>query len=141
MYFDINRVYTAVNAEELKIGSKVIVANYLESLRNQVEANSYPVYIKELTHIMGTSSTNRFKADDNQTYNLAYLVSEPEDKKLKWTDLKIGDVIRNEAGTHTMMVTGIDSREEKGHKPNAHILISDTWLDDDDLAYWEKVEE
>ena len=40
MEFDKNKVYTALNADELKVGSKVIVANYLESLKAQVEANS-----------------------------------------------------------------------------------------------------
>ena len=115
MKFDKNRVYTAINADELKIGSKVIVADYLESLRLQVEANSYPTYIKELTYIMGTSSTNRFKTNDNKTYNLCYLVSEPEEKKLKWTDLKIGDVITN--GGRTAIVTEID----KERSDNAHI--------------------
>ena len=78
MEFLTERCYTALNADELKPGSKVICANYLESLKTQVEANSYPLYVVELSQIMGTSSTNRFKVDD-KTFNLAYLVSEPEE--------------------------------------------------------------
>lgn len=79
MEFQKERVYTALNADELKPGSKVICANYLEPLKAQVEANSYPSYVVELSQIMGTSSTNRFKVN-NKTFNLAYLVSEPEEK-------------------------------------------------------------
>lgn len=136
MEFDKSKVYTAANADELKIGSKVIVSNYFSSLRNQVEANSYPAYIKELTHIMGTSSTNRFKVDDNQTYNLAYLVSEPGEKKLKWTDLKLLDKIQRKDGSTERLVTGI---YWNGY--DIHIEAGSTAISDTDLVYWEKVEE
>src|SRR5574344_1173193 len=47
MEFLTERCYTALNADELKPGSKVICANYLESLKTQVEANSYPLYVVE----------------------------------------------------------------------------------------------
>lgn len=137
MEFDKSRVYTAVNADEVKVGSKVIVADTLFQLKDCVYRDAN---IKEISGIRDDDNTNRFEVGDCDYFPICYLVSEPEEKKLKWTDLKIGDVIRNEAGTHTMMITGIDSREEKGLKPNAHILITDIWLDDDDLAYWEKVE-
>lgn len=230
MDFDKNKVYTALNADELKVGSKVIVANFLESLKSQVEANSYPTYVVELSRIMGTSSTNRFGAD-NKTFNLAYLVSEPEknwivylhrgvnsyyltacrndaweyvqeqnhaktklfegtedecekwyearrhfandieawedgkiiqynsgygwedccDNKpawdvksqyrikpegLKWTDLKIGDIVQNENLTRSMMVIGIDYKEGA----ISHIFTGAEWLTEEDLKDWEKVE-
>ena len=233
MEFLKERVYSALNADELKPGSKVIVANYLESLIAQVEANSYPSYVVELSQIMGTSSMNRFKAGD-KTFNLAYLVSLPEEKDwiayvcrknpdnyyltacrsdawemiqkdcgaktklfegtevecknwyisrrhfadvmaawedgkevqifqdgkwcdideplwgikneyrikpepLKWTDLKIGDVVTN--GTETYMVTGIDtSCEPDGEGDVCHIYMGDCWYTDEDLKDWEKVE-
>lgn len=133
MEFDKSRVFTALNADELKIGSKVIVANYLESLKVQVEANSYPSYVVELSQIMGTSSTNRFKAG-NKTFNLAYLVSEPEEKKLKWTDLKIGDVIRSKNRQYTRMITGFDSKYEG-------VEVGISWITEEELEEdWEKVE-
>ena len=54
------------------------------------------------------------------------------DKTLKWSDLKIGDVIRD--GHITKLVTGIDSY--------SHAISIDTrWLDDADLREWKKVEE
>ena len=135
MKFDKTRVYTAVNADELKLGSKVIVANYLESLKSQVEANSYPYYIVELSRIMGTSSTNRFGVG-NKTFNLAYLISEPEEKKLKWTDLKLGDVIKQKDSTISYLITGVDS--DGGC--HSHIMAGKVWIDDDCLCNWEKVE-
>lgn len=137
MEFDVKRVYTAVNADELKVGSIVIVANYIELLKHQVEANSFPTYTKKLTCIMGTSSINRFKADDNKVYNLAYLVSEPKEKKLKWTDLKIGDVLKHKKEPVQRLVTAIDSRTDEEY----HILAGDLWCDDERLADWEKVQE
>ena len=37
MEFDKNRIYTAVNADELKIGSKCIFADTVRGLRRKVE--------------------------------------------------------------------------------------------------------
>lgn len=140
MEFDKSRVYTALNADELKPGSKIIVANYLESLKAQVEANSYPSYVVELSQIMGTSSTNRFKVD-NKTFNLAYLISKSEEKKLKWTDLKIGDIVHKKNGTKTRMVIAIDTSNEPDEEGDIlHICLSDWWISDEELADWEKVE-
>jgi hypothetical protein len=79
MEFDKSKVYTALNAEELEVGSEVILANYLESLKDQVEANSWPSYVLRLDGVMGTSFTSRFKSGNKQ-YNLAYLISKPEPK-------------------------------------------------------------
>ena len=56
--------------------------------------------------------------------------------ELKWTDLKIGDIIQNERSTHYYMVIGIDMREDS----KTHIYNGVCWLDNDDLEYWKKVE-
>ena len=37
MEFDKSKIYTAANADELKIGSKVVVADTLEDLKQCVE--------------------------------------------------------------------------------------------------------
>ena len=60
MEFDKNRVYTALNADELKVGSTVIVANDLWSLRGKVEEfdNSYAV---TLSDIRSEAAIHRFK--------------------------------------------------------------------------------
>ena len=36
MEFDKTRVYTALNADELKVGSRVIIGNTIEELKNRV---------------------------------------------------------------------------------------------------------
>lgn len=125
--FNVSRVYTAVNADELKVGSKVIVADNLAELKAKVEADTKPV-------------TLRCIEPDDRLYRfltiyphsaLAYLVSEPE--VLKWTDLKVGDIITNDL--LTAMVTGIDSDPDE-----LHIYAGDVWYSDEELKEWRKVE-
>lgn len=41
MKFDKNRIYSAVNADELKPGDRVIVADSLASLKSKIEDLSY----------------------------------------------------------------------------------------------------
>lgn len=227
MDFDKSKVYTALNADKLKVGSKCIFANNLDSLKCKVEEGTD---IRPIVQILNDAYERRFKTDTTGVYPFAYLISEPElnwivylhrraepyltacrsdvwesvkekngaktklfegtedesdkwyearrdltdviaawedgkdiefhrDKNdkwitvynpswdleneyrikpesLKWTDLKIGDVIRNESSTHTMMVIGIDSRNDT----KEHIMTGECWLDNDDLEFWEKVE-
>ena len=229
MEFLKERVFTALNADELKIGSQVICANDLESLKCKVLAEEDVIKLKR---VFDESHERRFQTEFRGAWPLVYLISEPEfnwiaylcrrkgvkpyltacrsdaweevqkeynvkvklfegteeetgdwynarrqfagiiaawedgktiqynsghgwedccDNKpawdvtseyrikqegLKWTDLKVGDVIWKESHTCPYMVIGMDYREES----KSHILIGDTWLDDDDLNYWEKVE-
>lgn len=134
MEFNINRVYTALNADELKVGSKVVCANTIKDLKRKVAENE----ITEIKGIKDDCYENRFSAwldDDLLGYALAYLISEPEEKKLKWTDLKIGDVIRNkELPFIKHLITGID--EGAGQ-----VFFCDSWTKGDELEEWEKVEE
>lgn len=134
MEFDKSRVYSAINADELKVGSTVVVANDLSSLKTKVEFGSYSV---TLLKIWGTSSINRFEVTSmndglENRYNLCYLVSEPKEKKLRWTELKVGDVITN--GNLTAMITEID----KEH--HMHICAGHKWYTNEELEDWEKVE-
>lgn len=134
MEFDINRVYTAVNADEVKAGSKVICANTIKDLKRKVAENE----ITEIKGIKDDCYENRFSAwfdDDLLGYALAYLISEPEEKKLKCTDLKIGDVVRNKKLPFIKhLITGID--EDAGQ-----VFFCDSWSKSDELEEWEKVEE
>ena len=60
-------------------------------------------------------------------------------KSLKWTDLKIGDVVRSKVNRNIyMQVQGIDETEGTYE----HIFFGGRWKSDDDLAEdWEKVDE
>lgn len=82
MEFDKNRVYTALNADELKVGSTVIVANDLWSLRGKVEEfdNSYEV---TLSDIRSEAAIHRFKTSSGYAYLLAYLIEPPKELQYK----------------------------------------------------------
>lgn len=134
MEFDIRRVYTAVNADEVKVGSRVIVGNNLSELKYRFKSGA----ITTIAHIRDENYNDRFEVIEwRDCCNLCYLISPPEEKKLKWTDLKIGDVIRKKGCS--FMVTGISS--DGGICGNIHIFIASAeWLADSELAEWEKVE-
>lgn len=61
---------------------------------------------------------------------------DPVEEGLKWTDLKIGDVIRSKVSGNQYMVTGKDDSEN-----TSHVFVGDYWRTDSELRdYWEKVE-
>jgi hypothetical protein len=130
MEFDKSKVYTSVNADELKVGSKVICANDLFTLNYNVEQE--PGYTTALTNILPKDCMLRFETEDAK-WALAYLVSEPEEKKLKWSDLKIGDTVRRKNRKLEFLVTGIDYDYKS-------VFFGDDWFDDEGLENWEKEE-
>lgn len=130
MKFDKSKVYTALNADELKVGSKVIAANTLGDLKSRVERNGTLI---QLDCINTEEYQYRFTCDDGIDYAFAYLVEEP--KRLNWTDLKIGDVLRSPSMIEYLVI-GIDRNKSK----DTHIYASGIWLTDAQLKYWEKVE-
>lgn len=123
MEFDKSRVFTALNADELKIGSKVIVADVISSIREMVENDSDKIDTIEC--IEAEDEEARF-FDGYTHWNLAYLISEPEEKKLKVSDLKLGDIVRHKSGNLEYLVTGIDHNENE-------VFFGDDWYDDEGL--------
>ena len=129
MEFDVSKVYTSVNADELKVGSKVICADNIGQLKAQVHEEEGTA---TLTNVAGAYCLYRFETY-NDSYSLAYLIEPPEEKKLKVSDLKIGDIVRHKSGNLEYLVTGIDCNENE-------VFFGDDWSDDEDLGNWEKVE-
>lgn len=128
MVFDKSRVYTALNADELEVGSTVILADDVLNLRKYVEQE---IRLTTLTCIHGEDSMSRFEGGKYiGLYTLAYLVEEPA--PLEWTDLKVGDVIR--AGSFDKMITVIDSDPE-----TIYHIKTDGWLPDSALKEYQKV--
>ena len=87
MEFDKSRIYTAVNADELAIGSTCIFADTIQALRQKVqggfsEGDCAEDYFRHLTEIYDDDSVERFVADDC-TYIYAYLIEPPAEKKYK----------------------------------------------------------
>ena len=135
MEFDKNRVYTALNADEVKVGSKVICGDNITLLKKRIKAGD--AHIHELTAILEENLATRFRVKGFGDYALCYLVSEPEEKKLKWTDLKMGDILQiKKTSSIKYMITGIDAEGSE-----SHIFIAGSWLLDKELELWEKVEE
>lgn len=127
MEFAKNRVYTAVNADGLKVGSKVIVAQAFEVLKDAVKVNKDPVTLKD---VLPPECIARFEASDNVCYHLAYLVEEPD--ALKWTDLKVGDIVQK--NNCRSMVTLINADND------IHVHINSCPMSDEGLKQWRKVE-
>ena len=85
MEFDKSRVYTALNADELKIGSKCVFADDLRELRRLVSIEDTS---QVLIAIKGESYKYRFeqaKADcmGDTLFALAYLIEPPAEPKCK----------------------------------------------------------
>ncbi|MGI5076139.1 hypothetical protein E4N71_12100, partial [Treponema vincentii] len=78
MEFDKSRVYTALNADELKIGSRVILDNTLTKLKEAVEVEKEEA-IQNLAIIHGEDIMLRFTGDKYHSgYTLAYLIEPPK---------------------------------------------------------------
>lgn len=135
MEFDKNRIYTAVNADELKVGSLVIYADTMEDLKSNISADGEDTFEpKAIQDIFDEGRERRFQIN-GLSWALVYFVSEPEEKVLKWTDLKIGDVIKHKKDGEYRMIVGLSTDHEY-----EHVIVGDGWMTDEYLESWEKVE-
>ena len=82
MEFEKSRVYTAVNAEELPIGSKCIFADTLGALSAKVQSEEYKDFITILKRIYNDGFYNRFDTGDD-LFCYAYLVEPPSKPKYR----------------------------------------------------------
>lgn len=131
-FYDKN-VFTAVNADKVKPGSMAIVSDTLADLKSTVEMGGNPTVIKEINP---SSFKDRFVTSLG-TYSLCYVVESL--KGLKWSDLKIGDLIRLD--TWTEMVVGIDTDPEPDDEDGLlyHICSAGGWISDEDIKDWELI--
>ena len=87
MEFDKSRVYTAVNADELAIGSKCILGDTIQDLRQKIQGgfcadDCAEDYFRYLSEIYDDDCVERFVANDC-AYIYAYLIEPPADPKYK----------------------------------------------------------
>ena len=82
MEFDKSRVYTSVNADEVKAGSKGYFANNIYSLQQAVQHNGKECFGK-VDCVKGTDTGFRFAADNGTCFSLFYFIEEQEEKKLR----------------------------------------------------------
>lgn len=77
MEFDKSRVFSAVNADELRVGSRVILGDSLSELREAVEAEKEAA-IQNLMIIHGENMSFRFTGDKYHSgRSLAYPIEPP----------------------------------------------------------------
>lgn len=133
MEFDKSRVYTALNADELKVGSKVVLANNIAMLKQRVFAND----VTTLREVYLEDTAYRF-ASMGTCYVFAYLVEPPEKKVLKWTDLKLLDVLKHKYDEDTAVVIRLNNVPAG---TSLHVNIGGEWLTDIELEEWEKVDD
>ena len=84
MEYDETRVYTAKDADKLKVGSKVIVADTLAELKLKLR-NIDDILVFNLIGIGSETDEYRFETINDgfndDVWQLAYLISEPEESK------------------------------------------------------------
>lgn len=77
MKFDKTRVYTALNADEVKVDSKGYFADSISDLKRKVDEGDEPL---TLVKICGEEAAVRFTTLSASVYLLFYLVEEPKEK-------------------------------------------------------------
>lgn len=131
MEFDVSKVYTAINADELPVGSKCIFAETLKDLKDKVLSND-DCSTYTLKAIGDEDSKDRFK-DFSCTWTLAYLVELPEEKVIKpfktieearEAITARGGFLKNKDTGYTYLVTGY-SRNDK--IAGLEIFVADSW--------------
>lgn len=75
------------------------------------------------------------RSDSMGKYQYTLVEASSEEKKLKWTDLKVGDILRSPSMIEYLVI-GIDRNKSN----DTHIRVDGVWLTDGQLRYWEKVE-
>lgn len=130
MEFDRSKIYTALNADELRIGSEVIAADNLRSLKEKVESGAETCIVEE---ICPDDSIFRF-GTEHTPFAFAYLVSEPVEKALKWTDLNLLDRVVNKKTGCIAVVTAIDP----GDETSLHVAFGPEWMRVSELKDWKK---
>ena len=117
MEFDKSRVYTALNADELPIGSKCVFADTIHDLRKKVESDSVQRSVYVLRSICDSSKMERFEEDDNAVFLLAYLIEPPAEpkylpfasnKKAMEAIMKHGGWVKNKKNNVQLLVVGFD---------------------------------
>ena len=81
MTFDKNKVYTALNADEVKVGSKGYFADSITELKNKIKDEDEK--FSEVGKVYTENNIYRFSDSDGFDYSLFYLVGAPEEDKYR----------------------------------------------------------
>ncbi len=129
MDFDKSKVFTALNAEKVKVGSKGYGSDTIEDLKHKVITGGK---LLELTEIRGEDSILRFIGGLSQSYALFYLIKEPEEKKYRpyHSPAEIPcsallNIVLHNDGTHFIITAVDDKRVYLG--PNGWVDMFDLY--------------
>ena len=90
MEYDKAKVFTALNADEVKVGSKGYFADNIRILKETIKEtlkDSCAADYGEIDEIKDDSCACRFSIKKNSAYTFFYLVEEPKEKELRpYTD-------------------------------------------------------
>lgn len=113
MDFDETRLYTAFNADKVKVGSKGYFADSLSELKRKINESEEPL---TLTRIYGEEAATRFAISTVSSYFLFYLIEEPKEKlyrPYKDTDEIPGGAMLNVVISHDstrLLITAIEDK-------------------------------
>lgn len=122
MEFDKSRVYTAVNADELKIGSKCMFADSLGKLQAYVECDCTVDVLKK---IEDEYEEERFRSERDSLWHLAYLIAPPAEVGFR-NKKKISEKIND------LQIVHLSLRDIKEIARYAGLTIDTENLPDDD---------
>ena len=138
MEFDKSRVYTAVNADELKVGSKVYVSDNIYYLRECIEDNFESCI---LTRVMSEKEPKRFCIDkSNEKWQLAYLIEPPAEPKYKpFENLKQLIVATEKHGETVKSIAGQNESTIIGMTLSNRVIIDKSFSQSFGQPYGDKV--
>lgn len=140
MEFDKSRVYTALNADELQIGSMCIFANTIADLRNIVQDEDARYYMSELTQVFPDMVVERFEQDETEVYGLAYLIEPPAEPKYKpFENLKQLIVATEKHGETVKSIAGQNESTIIGMTLSNRVIIDKSFSQSFGQPYGDKV--
>ena len=153
MEFDKSKVYTALNADELKIGSKVIVGDTVEALRNRVQNGTTPLTLSEIRR---DSYERRFRVEEytepESVFSFVYLISGPEIKDwIVYIHRKNPDnyyltscrsdkweIVQRDYGAKTKLFEGTDDEPDKWYEARRDLTdVIAAWEDGKTIQYFD----
>ena len=139
MEFDKSKVYTALNADELKIGSKCIFADTICNLREQVQRKNYEDCIFLLRCIRGDDSAYRF-GDGERLFSFVYLIEPPAEPKYKpFENLKQLIVATEKHGETVKSLVGQNESTIIGMTLSNRVIIDKSFSQSFGQPYGDKV--
>lgn len=142
MEFDKSRVYTALNADELPIGSKCVFADTVKALREEVETGDTVDVVRKFTGLYGCVEDYgdiQF-SDGFYTYNYAYLIEPPAEPKYKpFESLKQLIVATKKHGETVKSLVGQNESTIIGMTLNNRVIIDKSFLQSFGQPYGDKV--